>query len=244
MKIKYIFFITFLSFILISCTPNLSSESKTATVTKEFLRTITPIFTPTNTPSPTDIVTLTPSITNTITDTAFPFSTLTPTITLPYARGSDCIPTNTERVLAYLAAFRDGDTIRVYIDGKLYDVQYLGVDAPELGDDFSWNIIWFAKYFNEYWTNVNLDKDEPLILIKDISDVDAEGRLLRYVIAGNSFMNYEMIWQGMAMAATLSPPDISCDKTFREAEMEAKTNGINMWKSTETSTPQPKTIGD
>ncbi len=116
----------------------------------------------------------------------------------------------------------DGDTIRVMIDGKLYPVRYIGMDTPEtaFGQE---------QYGDEAaQKNADLALGKDVVLIKDVSETDEFDRLLRYVFAGDVFVNYELLVQGYATVATY-PPDVACSGLFLEAQAYARDNLLGMW---------------
>jgi endonuclease YncB( thermonuclease family) len=158
------------------------------------------------------------------------------------AAGAQCIPTNTERYQARLIRVIDGDTIEVALGNNAVQVRYIGVNAPDvtaLSERFGLE----AKAENK-----SLIGDQMITLIKDTSDIDAEGHLMRYVLVGNLFVNYELVRQGYAISA-LAPPDLACQEIFLSAENEARILGAGMWAPTPlpsvtlTFTPSPTPIG-
>jgi len=181
----------------------------------------------TSTSTITSTVTLTSTYTNTPSITYTPTVTLTPTITLPASSGISCIPQDYDRVEARVVRITDGDTIVVEIDGKEYKLRYIGIDSPEgyLG-------IESAEY------NRKLIEGKTVTLIKDVSETDSFDRLLRYVIVGDVFINYEMVNKGYAKSGSW-PPDTACDDTFRQAQTNAQTSKLGMWYPTATYIPIP-----
>lgn len=118
----------------------------------------------------------------------------------------------------------DGDTIKVLLDadGRTYSVRYIGMDTPENTSQ--------VEYFGPEATakNSELVYGKTVILIKDVSETDRYGRLLRYVIAGNVFINYELVAQGYANTASY-PPDIACIPTFQVVEQQASAAKLGLW---------------
>jgi hypothetical protein len=55
--------------------------------------------------------------------------------------------------------------------------------------------------------------------------------IIRYVMVGNTFVNYEMIRQGMATAVSISP-DIACQNSFLSAQVEAQAAVVGVWQAT------------
>ncbi len=170
-----------------------------------------PTYTPFNTPEAVVMV-----VTPTAGITPLPSPTLTPDQT---ALDAKCIPQNTERQDAQLNKVVNGDTIEVLIDGKMYTVRYTGINA--LGSpDYIGN---FSRQKN-YELVINKD----LTLVKDATDTNPAGHLLRYVLADGEFVNLELAKEGYASAAS-SPPDTACDAAFKAAEEDAKTNLSGIW---------------
>ena len=73
---------------------------------------------------------------------------------------------------AVVTDITDGDTIRVEIDGTEYDLRYVGIDTPEVGQPG-------AKAATQ--ANRRLVYGKRVLLETDASDTDRFGRLLRYV---------------------------------------------------------------
>ena len=176
---------------------------------------------PAHTPEPAN----TPEPTLTPTNTPIPSSTATsspPSV-------AECIPDNTDRQQAHVVEIIDGDTIEVEIDDQRYTIRYIGIDTPEL--DTPEGII-------AAQANSDLVADKIVILFKDVSEADQYDRLLRYVLVEDIFVNYELVEQGYAMAATY-PPDIACSETFLTAQIVARQGGAGLWASTEIAATQP-----
>ena len=205
----------------------------------------TPTLTPTPTPTPTSTRTLTPTVTNTPTVTltptvtSTPTSTLsptvtltptrtpTPTVTIQVASGSSCIPQNTLRQTGRVVSVVDGDTIHVNIEGVVYSVRYIGMDTPEQGDYCSWA---------GTGRNSELVAGQTVTLVSDVSETDQYDRLLRYVLAGNVFVNYQLVSEGYAHVDSY-PPDVACIDTFRSAESLARASEVGCWAPTATPPP-------
>lgn len=143
-----------------------------------------------------------------------------------------CVPQWTTRETALVAAVIDGDTIDVKIDNQDFRVQYIGVNAPEQNEPF---------FDQASALNQNLVSNNTVTLVKDVSDTDAYGRLLRYVFVGDTFVNYELIREGYAQAARYTP-DISCASFFANAQSLAQTDSLGLWMSAPTSLPVPTSV--
>lgn len=111
----------------------------------------------------------------------------------------------------------DGDTIEVEGGRK---VRYIGIDSPEEGRPYSKEA--FAK-------NRELVEGKVVTLEKDVSEKDVFGRLLRYVYVGDTFVNAQLVEEGMAEAKAY-PPDVAHEDEFQELEEEAKESGKGMWQ--------------
>lgn len=114
----------------------------------------------------------------------------------------------------------DGDTIEVEIDGRAYRLRYIGVDTPEREEPF---------YQEAFDFNRRLVEDQTVILVKDVSDTDQYGRLLRYVyLEDGTFVNAELMINGMARLVTF-PPDVAQTANFRELQRQAQESAAGMW---------------
>ncbi|MGB2911717.1 MAG: thermonuclease family protein [Anaerolineales bacterium] len=176
---------------------------------------------PTYTPYPTNTPYNTPAavvmvVTPTAGITPLPSPTSTPDQT---ALDAKCIPQNTERQDAQLNKVVSGDTIDVLIDGNLFTVRYVGIDALGSSD-------YIASTSRNKNYELVINKD--LTLVKDASDTGPGGQLLRYVLADGEFVNLDLANMGYASAAS-SPPDTACDAAFKAAEEDAKTNLSGIW---------------
>ncbi len=171
--------------------------------------------------------TLTQTVTAAPSDTAFPTNkpipsdTQSPTATIPpVTAGFYCVPVNTQRDLAEVVKVIDGDTIEVDLNGTTQRVRYIGMDSPEIGDPY------FEKAKN---ANAAIVSGKTLTLVKDVSEIDEYGNLLRYVFAEDDrFVNYELVKDGYAKIQTY-PPDVVCSEFFLEAQLIAKNAGLGIW---------------
>jgi len=157
-----------------------------------------------------------------------------PTVTSAYtALGASCIPNNPHQT-GKVVEVVDGDTIRVALDetGLIHSVRYIGMDTPENTSQ--------VEFFGAEAEAKNLELvyGKTATLIKDVSETDQYGRLLRYVIVDNLFINYELVVQGYANTASY-PPDIACIPTFQEAEQKASASKLGLWSPPPTLAPLP-----
>lgn len=157
--------------------------------------------------------------------TSLPKNTPTPSITQestpPASLGISGEETVVSRVI-------DGDTIEIEGGQK---VRYIGIDTPETVDPRR-PVGCFGREASE--ENKRLVENKSVILVKDVSDTDKFGRLLRYVYVngGNGptiFVNDHLIRQGYARASTY-PPDVKFTEQFLQAENEAREGGRGLWQ--------------
>ncbi|HSH04955.1 MAG TPA: thermonuclease family protein [Anaerolineae bacterium] len=129
----------------------------------------------------------------------------------------DTVP---EGELADVIQIIDGDTIDVLIDGQEYRVRYIGINTPERDAPF---------YAEATAANAALVGDQRVVLVKDISETDPYGRLLRYVYLPNGyFVNEALMRQGWA-AAVVFEPDTMYAEQFAQLEAEAQAARLGMW---------------
>ncbi len=145
------------------------------------------------------------------------------------ASGAYCVPTGTQRTRALVTRVLSGDTIEVAIGNDALKVRYIGLDAPGIAPQMEWQGPQAVS------ANGDLVSGKYVVLIKDLSDTDVEGALLRYVFVDNLFVNYELLRRGFAQTR-IQQPDTSCEKAFLAAQSEAKTAYQGVWIATPTPT--------
>ena len=147
--------------------------------------------------------------------------------------GDSCIPNNPPQTGVVIDVV-DGDTIVVVLDqdAKAYSVSYIGMDTPEI----TGQIEPFGPEATE--KNRELVQGKNVTLIKDVSETDRYGHLLRYVIADGIFVNYELVAQGYA-STTSYLPDIACIPAFQAAEEQAAVWNLGIWGNPPPPTPLP-----
>ena len=106
---------------------------------------------------------------------------------------------------------------------KTYTVRYIGIQAPVFGLE--------SEPFGPEAANLNnmLVKNQIVTMVKDNSEKNEAGDLLRYVFAGDRFVNLEMVRLGFAQAVSAAP-DISCDTDFLQAQQSAQQEHLGQWK--------------
>lgn len=138
--------------------------------------------------------------------------------------GGECLPTESERIRGLVTRVLDGETIEVAVGNDALRVRYIGVDAPGIMP-----IEWQGP--EAVNMNSTLVSGQFVILIKDVSEVDANGFLLRYVVANNAFINYELVRMGLAKAVAM-PPDNACQQTLARAQATARAAVSGVWAPT------------
>lgn len=169
---------------------------------------------------PTGVPTLEPSPVNT---RVMPVAALTPEST----------PTITplpDEARGLVVEVIDGATVAVVLEGdspsQAYVVRYIGITAPPLDDP--WGAV--AQETNRKMTNLKVVR-----LVKDETNFDDEGRLLRYVYLGNEMMSTFMAGQGLARADSVAP-NTRFQNEIKAAESTARTNRLGLWGPSPTAT--------
>lgn len=149
-----------------------------------------------------------------------------PTGTLTTATPDATLPSRTP---ARVTEVVDGDTIRVEVNGEVYPVRYIGIDAPETVHP-SEPVQWMGPEASE--ANRRLVAGQIVYLEQDVSDTDRYGRLLRYVfLADGTFVNAELVRLGYALSSTY-PPDVRHQELLRQMQREAREMARGLWGPT------------
>jgi len=120
----------------------------------------------------------------------------------------------------------DGDTLDVSIDGVKSRVHYIGINAPESNQVCGYT----ATQANRSLVG------KSVALMKDVSDTDTTGRLLRYVYGDNVFVNAELVKRGFALAVD-TPPDTAFSSTFHPLQDAAQAANLGCWQTSVWVTP-------
>ncbi len=157
--------------------------------------------------------------------------TPSPAVTRPPAAGLPTLvspPATPEGDRALVTYVYDGDSIEVELGGRTYRLRYIGVDSPERDEPFYKEALDF---------NRDLVEDQTVILVRDVSETDQYGRLLRYVyLEDNTFVNGELIRNGMARLVTF-PPDVAQTEFLRGLQEEARQAAAGMWSRPDLTGP-------
>lgn len=119
----------------------------------------------------------------------------------------------------------DGDTIKLDTGQT---VRYIGIDTPETKHPTK-PVGCFGKEAS--LKNKDLVLGRKVKLVKDVSEADRYGRLLRYVYFGDVFINDVLVREGYAFS-TAFPPDIAQQEVFKAAQEEAKSENRGLWNKT------------
>ena len=110
----------------------------------------------------------------------------------------------------------DGDTIDIDIGSKVHRVRYIGMNTPERDE----------PCFDEATeANIDLVAGKTVKLVKDVSETDRYGRLLRYVYVDDVFVNQALVAEGFA-EAVLYRPDWKHYELFSQIEADAAQSGL------------------
>jgi len=130
--------------------------------------------------------------------------------------------------LAEVTYVFDGDTIEVELDGRAYRLRYIGVDTPEREEPF---------YQAAFDFNRDLVAGQTVTLVRDVSETDQYGRLLRYVyLDDGTFVNAAIIRAGMGRLVTF-PPDVAQTDHFKQLQAEAREADAGMWSRPDLTGP-------
>jgi len=122
----------------------------------------------------------------------------------------------------------DGDTIEV--EGGIR-VRLICIDTPEKGEEYYQEA---KDFLTDYILN------EKIRLVKDVSETDRYGRLLRYVYGANVLINGRIVQKGYARVYRYPPDTELCDD-IELLETQAKNDKIGIWSEPEPSpTPEPE----
>ncbi|MBL4819605.1 MAG: thermonuclease family protein [Gammaproteobacteria bacterium] len=110
----------------------------------------------------------------------------------------------------------DGDTIDVFLNGEVRRIRYVGINTPERDE---------PCFKESTRANSRLVRGARVALVRDESDSDQYGRLLRYVYVGDVLVERELVTQGFA-ESVLYANDDKHFREFRSLEKEAAKAGL------------------
>lgn len=168
-----------------------------------------------------------------------PPSSTTPTPSLMPSAVATAVPPPADQPsdMHIITRIVDGDTVEIETGQK---VRYIGIDTPETHHPTK-KVECFGREATE--RNELLVKGKQVRMVKDVSETDRYGRLLRYVFIPSPkaseeavFVNELLVREGYAHAVTF-PPDVAYEQRFREAEQDARINTRGLWKSCASAKP-------
>lgn len=127
----------------------------------------------------------------------------------------------------------DGDTIEIDTGQK---IRYIGIDTPETQHPTK-GLECFGQEAKA--KNKELIEGRRVRLIRDVSETDRYGRLLRYVYltditpsasSEGFFVNEYLVKEGYAYAATF-PPDIKYNDYFKKLQDQAMQDKKGLWSA-------------
>lgn len=132
-----------------------------------------------------------------------------------------------------------GDTIEVsFNDGSLAIVRYAGISIASPRDAG-----WFGEpCLSTDATSLNraLVEAAPVYLEQEVTDVDSDGRLPRYVyLESGEMVNLRLIQEGYAIT-TAQKPDAKYQWAFRSDQATAHVLGRGIWRVCPPPSPIPK----
>jgi len=141
-----------------------------------------------------------------------------PTKPFPIIDETACIPSNAEYQVASVLDALDPDRLSVQLDGETYTIKLLGVDTDVIDE----------KLREEVLSANEILIGDPVALVADSPDNDAEGDLLRYVFTENIFINLALLERGLAVVSD-APAAEACSGIFEEAQEAAKLQELGTW---------------
>jgi len=110
----------------------------------------------------------------------------------------------------------DGDTIEIETEER---VRLICIDSPETNEPYYTE----AKNFL-----ISYILNKKVKLVKDVSETDRYGRLLRYIYLEDEFVNGVLVEEGYARVYRYSPDTKLCDK-LSALETKAKNDKLGIW---------------
>ena len=143
-----------------------------------------------------------------------------------------------DEALGLVVEVFDGNTIAVVLNGDpmnlAYQVRYLGIEAPPNAPEDPWGVV-------AYETNRDLTNLKVVRLVRDQTEFDEDGYLLRYVYVDKQLINSKLVELGLAKANP-QLPDVRFEQQITAAEEKAKAAELGLWNPdlpTATPTREP-----
>ena len=134
-----------------------------------------------------------------------------------------CLPDAADGEWVQVVQVIDGDTISIERDGRVERVRYLGVNTPEMDEPLG---------PAGRTCNREMVEGRQVYLLKDTSETDQYGRLLRFIFTADGFVNERLLLEGCAVQVTYEP-DVACVDLFAQAEAQAREAGLGVWQPAE-----------
>jgi len=121
----------------------------------------------------------------------------------------------------------DGDTIKL-ANGQ--NLRYIGIDTPETKIKEGQRFVPKPQPFSLEAAQLNKDlvEGKTVRVEFDVTKTDKYNRLLGYCFIGDTFVNAEILRQGLAVTYTY-PPNIKYTDILLTAQKEAKDNKRGLW---------------
>jgi endonuclease YncB( thermonuclease family) len=175
----------------------------------------------------------------TATQTTRPFAAAIPSVAAPPAEDLTSGPTG-QTTEANVIGVLNGATIVVAFGSTQRNVRYLGLDTPETVDP-SDKVAWMGPRATA--ANKALVAGKTVVLEKDVSETDEDGRLLRYVWLTDgvawTLVNLELVKDGVA---AISPNllDVKYVDVYLAAQRNAQASRAGLWGAKPALKPAPK----
>ncbi|NIS82866.1 MAG: hypothetical protein GTO14_22305 [Anaerolineales bacterium] len=113
----------------------------------------------------------------------------------------------------------DASSLLVLIKGRPTKVKFIGIETTSLHQGIKKQALLVNRSLI----------GQTVALVRDVSDTDAEGRLLRYAFTEDTFINLYLLENGLATVLNNSP-DQACVETFTAAQEHAKRQELGAWE--------------
>jgi micrococcal nuclease len=139
---------------------------------------------------------------------------------------------------AAVVKVESGDTIRVFVNGDVERVRYIGVTSPEPGSGDHEG----EPHGNEALQfNRGLVRAQNVRLELDVQERDADGRLLAYVWIGDVMANAEVVGRGFGQVVT-GGPNVRYQEMLLRREQQARAARLGIWGATGPPSPAARGV--
>ncbi|MBI4202753.1 MAG: thermonuclease family protein [Chloroflexi bacterium] len=130
------------------------------------------------------------------------------------------------KVEAMVTRVLDGGTIEVNIKGTTFQVVYAGIEIPRPTEEGTATADFLAP--KAAALNATLVEGQKVTLERDVTNVDSQGRLVRWVWVGDRLVNEALVLEGLVFANAM-PPDLLYDAKLYRAVNLARKDYKGMW---------------